>query len=49
MMATKNGAPRRVVTAPTGRAEPLPSPREQVSANSSSRLPLSTEAGVVYR
>ena len=43
--AMKNGAPRSDVIAPTGSAEPPPTLRLSVSASSSSRLPLSAEAG----
>ena len=46
IMAAKNGAPSRVVIAPTGSAEPPPILRESVSAISRRRLPLSMDAGV---
>ena len=47
MMATKKGAPSKEVIAPTGKAEPLPKLLDRVSANSSSKLPLRQDTGMV--
>ncbi len=47
IIATKNGAPRSDVIAPTGRAAPLPMLRESVSDSRSNRLPQSADTGRV--
>ena len=49
IMAMKNGAPKRDVTAPTGSADPRPILRARVSASKRRRHPARQEAGMVRR